>query len=324
MKVLVTGAGSLCGQGIIRGLRAHHERVSIVAVDPSPYAVGLHWADAAYKVPMAVEPGYQSALGEIVWKELPDLVMVGTDVELPKIAGMLNIPALVSPINVIDIADDKWLTYNWLHANHFNPPKTCLLKDAGKEMTFPFIAKPRIGGRSRGVRTIMWWGDMDELMKTVDASADTYISQERIDGWEYTAGALVFPGQEIASIVMMRDLQDGNTYTAWSGEYREYNSFVKKVAEKLQPYGPCNFQFRVDREGNPRIFEINARFSGTTPFRRLAGFPEVSMCLDYQLRGKPITQPEIKPMTIRRHWEETVLNREVNYDEAASRAAKVS
>ncbi len=52
-----------------------------------------------------------------------------------------------------------------------------------------------------------------------------------------------------------------------------------------------NFQFRLDRDGRPRPFEINARFSGTTPLRALAGFNEVEMALRHVLLGEPVVQP---------------------------------
>jgi len=51
MKVLITGAGALLGQGIIRALRNSDLNATIIAVDPDPLAAGLYWADAAYLVP---------------------------------------------------------------------------------------------------------------------------------------------------------------------------------------------------------------------------------------------------------------------------------
>ena len=51
------------------------------------------------------------------------------------------------------------------------------------------------------------------------------------------------------------------------------------------PYGPCNFQFRLDSFGIPRVFEINARFSGTTYMRTLSGFDEVAWSVIYARDG---------------------------------------
>src|SRR3546814_995014 len=76
---------------------------------------------------------------------------------------------------------------------------------------------------------------------------------------------------------MRRDLRDGNTYRAYVADYPELNDQVRMLGRALQPHGPANFQFRTDADGTPCVFEINARFSGTTPLRAMAGFNEVEM-----------------------------------------------
>jgi len=109
--------------------------------------------------------------------------------------------------------------------------------------------------------------------------------------------------------VMRRDLRDGNTYRAYVDTYPELNHQVHRLAEALGAYGPANFQFRVDRSGSAKVFEINARFSGTTPLRMRAGFNEVEMVIRRIVRGEPISQPEVSPMTIVRYLTETVIPR---------------
>ena len=56
-----------------------------------------------------------------------------------------------------------------------------------------------------------------------------------------------------------------------------------------------------------KVFEINGRFSGTTPLRMRAGFNEVEMTLRHVLMGEKIVQPKVQPMTILRHLEETIV-----------------
>jgi carbamoyl-phosphate synthase large subunit len=95
-------------------------------------------------------------------------------------------------------------------------------------------------------------------------------------------------------VVLRRDLRDGNTYRA----YREpgcsqHDAFIVRVAEALGSHGPCNFQFRL-RDGEPVVFEINARFSGTTPVRAIFGFNEVAAIVDLLLDGRPIPVPHLR------------------------------
>jgi carbamoyl-phosphate synthase large subunit len=129
------------------------------------------------------------------------------------------------------------------------------------------------------------------------------------DDDEYTAGIVCFDGSAQASIVMRRDLRDGNTYRAYTEPFSELNAKVRQIAEALGAYGPVNLQFRLHKD-QLVVFEINARFSGTTPLRALCGFNEVEMVLRHVLFGEPVRQPEVRNMTILRHWSETVVEPE--------------
>jgi carbamoyl-phosphate synthase large subunit len=300
-KIMVTGGGSLCGQGIIKSLRMG-PRVHIVAVDPDPdNAVGCHWADSSYPVPMADAQNYLDAIIETIEHEKPDILMIGTDVELPilaperdAIANTLGCKILVSSPEVVAIADDKYRTYEFMRDAGFNPPAT-RLPGAGYFVGRPVVVKPRVGGRSRGLR-IVYEGAFEMF--------DGDLEQEYIDGPEYTAGTVYFGG-EVATVVMRRELRDGNTYRAYVEEFPELNAKVREWTLALKPWGPVNFQFRVDAKGEPRCLEINARFSGTTPMRAMAGFNEVRMCVDYLLHGRPLhNHHKITPMKILRYWSE--------------------
>ena len=56
MKVLVTGAGSVLGQAIIKSLKAINKfNIEIHAVDPRHNAVGLFLADSQHSIPYVKE-----------------------------------------------------------------------------------------------------------------------------------------------------------------------------------------------------------------------------------------------------------------------------
>lgn len=316
MKVLVTGAGALLGQGIIRSLRASSLECEIVAVDPSPLSAGLYWADRRHLIPFATDPAYLERVRELLDRERPDAVLIGTDVELPIFAAAreeleaeFGTHVAVSSPEVIEIADDKWQTYQLFSSHGLGCPDSCLPGDEAAlvaRVGFPLIVKPRRGFRSFGVRLVR---DVDQLRAAIAATPDAVI-QECVGTPEdeYTAGVLHLPGQPTVSIVMRRDLRDGNTYRAYAAEYPELNSQVQEMARALGPWGPVNFQFRLAANKTAKTFEINARFSGTTPLRALAGFNEVEMLLRHLLRGEPIVQPPVRPVVVLRHWSETVVS----------------
>lgn len=319
VTVLVTGAGALLGQGIIRSLRASSLDARIVAVDPSPLAVGLYWADVARLVPMAKDPSYLDSVEAVLEEERPDALLVGTDTELAvfaehqaRLERTYGTKIVVSSQNVIGIADDKWRTVEFLRDNEFAYPDSCLPEEPGaldaliSRVGFPLIVKPRTGARSVGVTRVPDRAALDQAV----GEADGLIVQECVGTaeTEFTAGVLRFEGQPTMSIVMRRHLRDGNTYRAFVEPYPELNRWVRDVAEALDPYGPANFQFMTTDDGPPKLFEINARYSGTTPLRAQAGFNEVEIALRHILNGEPLSPQTFEPLTILRSWTETVIS----------------
>ncbi|WIM13723.1 MAG: Carbamoyl-phosphate synthase large chain [Enhydrobacter sp.] len=287
----------------------------IVAADPSPLSAGLYWTRHRHLVPMASDPAYVQALENILDDERPDAIIPGTDFELLLFADnrarwerRFGTRVVVSDPNVVRIANDKYLTYCFFRDHGFATPDSCLPGDESaliERVGFPLVVKPRVGARSVGVVKVQTRIELARALATGDGlMIQECVATERA---EYTAGTLTFEGRCEASIVMRRDLRDGNTYRAYVEAFPGLNLEVRHMAEALGSHGPTNFQFRLDAQGRAKVFEINGRFSGTTPFRMRAGFNEVEMVLRRILCGEPITQPAIRPMTILRHFTETVV-----------------
>jgi len=304
LTVLVTGAGALLGQGILRALRASSLRARIVTGDPDPRAAG-HWlGDAAVLLPMASDPDFVARIEAIIERERVGVLLVGTDVELaalaaarPALEARHGVHVVVSPPEVVEIADDKWLTARFL-ADHGLPfARSALVSDPAAvralidEIGLPLFAKPRRGARSVGARVLR-----DERAAEDALREPGLVIQELLpetDG-EHTAGCLVVGGRCAGVVVLRRDLRDGNTYRAYhDAACDRFVPFVIRAAEALGPYGPCNFQFRV-RDGEPVVFEINGRFSGTTPLRALFGFNEVEHVIRHLVQGVPVPPVELR------------------------------
>lgn len=321
MKVFVTGAGAVLGQGIIKSLRQSTLGCTIIAADPNPLSSGLYWVDAAYRLPFAHEPAFGERIDDLLDRERPDVLLVGTDVELayfaeqrPRIEAQFGTHVLVSDPRVIAIADDKLETARFFASMGLHPPRSACAQDEEAlesviaQVGFPLIVKPRVGARSVGVSVVR----SRDALEQARAGREGLVVQECVGDpdCEYTASVLVFDGEVQASIVMRRDLRDGNTYRAYTGDYPELNEKVRALGRALQPYGPANFQFRTDADGTPRVFEINARFSGTTPMRAMAGFNEVEMCIRHLLHGTPIVQPPVRSGVILRYLDEMFVAQE--------------
>ena len=82
---------------------------------------------------------------------------------------------------------------------------------------------------------------------------------------------------------------------------------VRRIADKLKPRGPCNVQLRMSSKG-PVCFEINVRFSGTTPMRTYYGFNEVEAALRHFVLNEPLADfPIIREGVVVRYWNELYL-----------------
>lgn len=318
IRVAVTGGGALLGQGILRALKHSTLHAHTIVVDVNPLSAGLYWADESFLVPPANSTNYLDSIWSLLDRTRPDIMLVGTDVELgPLACARLELErefgtrVIVSSPEVVAIADDKYETSRFFSDHGFPAPASALVNDREgverliSEYGFPLVVKPCVGARSYGVDVVHDWPALEYAMLHVERG----VVQECIgdDQQEYTASGLYFDDRCDAVIVMRRDLRDGNTYRAFTVRDTVLDGLVKAWTEALKPFGPANFQFRIDRFGVPKVFEINGRFSGTTPLRARAGFNEVEMCIRKVLWDEPVIQPEIGLITILRHWSETVI-----------------
>lgn len=317
VNVLVTGAGAVLGQGVLRSLREARLPLRLLTADPDHRASG-HWlGDHAFRIPMARDPEFLAGVEALVEREGVRVLIPGTDVELAvfaehreRLEARYGMHVLVSPPRAVEIADDKFLTARFLAGAGLPFARSAMARDAdgvralAAEVGFPLFAKPARGARSYGARPVR---DERELEAILAEPGDLVVQEHlpEADG-EYTAGSLTFDGEAGGVVVLRRDLRDGNTYRAYADTSGRFDGFVRAAAEQLGAHGPCNFQFRV-RGGEPVVFEINARFSGTTPLRAVFGFNEVEAALNRLLLGEPVPRPTVREGAVLRAWSDVFV-----------------
>ena len=323
-NILVTGAGALLGQGILRLLKVSGVSKKVYTADPDARSTG-HWlGDFALAIPKVSEVNYIDSIIEIVKQFSIDAIFVGTDVELPifskykeEFLEKYKCKVIVSSEEVVAIANDKFLTADFLKNNGFPYPFSVMankkenLIEIEEKLGFPLFAKPFDGARSLGIKKI---DNHDELMEIYDPNSNLVVQQFLSEeNGEYTSGCTVVNGVCKAIVTLKRDLRDGNTYRTYRDEQTsKYDDFIKVIAEKLKPDGPVNFQFRIFDE-KPVIFEINGRFSGTTPLRHFYGYNEVDALLKYYFYNIDIEKPELKNGVVMRAWSDVFIeNSELN------------
>jgi carbamoyl-phosphate synthase large subunit len=314
IRVLVTGVGGGVGQGIIKSLKLINDlSIYVVTADMSELASGLYGGDYSYLVPAASDELYFDRIQEICFEEKIDFYFPGTDVELlncsrfsSDLKKKLGVDIIVSPSSVIEIADDKYKTAEFLKENGFSYPETFLPEGVvWDEVDFPLIVKPRVGCRSIGVHLV---DDVNAARLAID-SLKFPVVQEYINGDEYTCTVAICNELVSDVLCLKRELRAGDTYRAFPVKSERIENYVKKIAVKLGVIGSCNFQLRVTDLGEPKLFEINSRFSGTTPFCSYLGFNPVEFCLKAKLDLEYRYNIDYGKVVLR-HWAEVVIEKE--------------
>lgn len=335
IRVTVTGAGSLFGQGIIKCLRRADLGVRLHGLDYFETAVGLDWCAETGLLPDLLDP----AVSEEEWfAELcrqvtaaeSRVLFVGADFELQPLARRAadllertGCRAIVGPARAVDTCKDKYRTAQWLREIGEPAPESFLPEDGLDRVEaaigYPMMVKPRFGSRSRGVARV---DDRASLERAL-ADCESPLAQRYLPGEdnEYTCGVVVLDGNVDTIAVIRRRLKDGNTSAGVSDSEPVIEALCRRVGGALATYGPINIQLRLV-EGTPIIFEINPRFSGTTIFRALLGINEPERVLRHAL-GMPLAPPPaLRPGRVMRYFEETVALEEIAENESAVAATR--
>jgi len=322
INVGITGTGSLIGQGIIKSIKKSsiHARIRLVGFDYIPDTVGSYWCQENYVLPdifkrnETVETWLERVIFHIRQNEL-QLLFIGIDFELPVfgqykdyLEKSTSCFIVVSPPEVIRIANDKFLTAQFLREHNLPFPLSFTKEGyTAGSLSYPLVVKPRVGARSRGFNLVK----SDEELKSALDSLEDPVIQECVGSMdtEYTCGVIFLEGKVQASIALLRTLKEGNTYTA---DYRkdtpkQIYTYLEQVATVLKPFGVVNFQLRLDKEGIPKIFEINPRHSGTSYMRALFGFNEVEYLICYLLKEPTPDLTNLKEGRAVRFYDELII-----------------
>lgn len=291
-QILVTGIGSLLGQGILKSLSSSSLDCRVIGTDYFPSAIGLYWVDKGHLLPDILKPEvdedqWVKDLIQVINLEKVNIVLPGLDFEIPILAKnkktieqQTGSIILVSSEEIVSVGNDKWETVKYLRENNFHYPESCLPDTVGTFLmnnSFPLIVKPRFGHTSENVFLVKNESELHESIQKCDKP----IIQEYLGDTdrEYTCGATCIDNQVITLISLRRTLKNGNTQQAFCEKTDEIDEYIKKLTLSLNPYGPINFQLRITDRG-PVVFEINPRFSGTTPIRALFGVNEVEAVIN--------------------------------------------
>ncbi len=310
-RILVTGAGGAAAVSFMRAIAGPN--VTLFAADMDPHAVGLYLVpeDRRVLLPRADHPAFGVALMTAATRLGVDVVVPTVDSELAIVSAlsaaleMHHIAVLVAPGAALAVCLDK--AQLMAASDGIVPVPEWEVVDADfnpEHWALPVVVKPRAGAGGRGVRVIQDAQDWDDVPR--DGSL---LLQEWLPGEEYSVDVLCSrEGVVIAAVPRVRlKVDSGVAVASRTVRDPELQHIATALVEHLGLTFVSNVQLRRDRNGVPKLLEINPRFPGTMALTVHSGVNMPALAVDDLLgRNPPVPAPFVECAMVR-HWEEVYV-----------------
>jgi D-alanine-D-alanine ligase len=239
------------------------------------------------------------------------------EAQIPAMLEMLGIHYTGSGVTTLAITLDKRRTKEVLLANGIPTPRFQLLarpEDLGPDLRFPLFLKPNGEGSSRGITARSLVSSEEELEVVATEMVAKYrqpvLAEEYLTGREFTVGLLGNP-PEVLPIVEVSfeslpegaprfdcyevkwiydSLDAGYDTTVCPARVDDYlRSRIEEVAtrtfEALEVRDLCRLDLRLDGDGVPSVFDVNA-LPGLIPDpAENSRFPKAARAAGYSYEG---------------------------------------
>lgn len=271
-NVLVIPAGSGMAVSAIKMLRKD-KRIKVYSADANKLAPGLYFSHKGYIVPRFDDPNFYPSIEEIIRKDNIDVIFPALDTILLDFSirkrdfEKIGAKVIISNPEIIKITRDKWRTYTTLK-DIVPVPKSFIKKD-DIDIDFPLFIKPRMGSGSKFAYKINSERELDFFYDWIEKP----IIQEYLEGKEYTVDCVADEdGNLVISIPRERiETKAGISTKGKVIKCDTLHEMAAKISEKLKFYGPFFFQAKEDKEGVPKLTEINPRISGSMSLSSASG-----------------------------------------------------
>ena len=325
IRILITAiGGGTIGEQLLKVVRLSNLNFEVYGADVTKNCAHSKEVAKFFIVPLATASDYIDTLYRICIENGIEILIPGSEIELKLISerrdvfSANNIFLPINPNDVIQSFLDKEKTNAILYELGIKVPFAQTVTNAAQLLDlrdFPYVLKPKAG--SSGSANTFIAQDMDELnifakyllRQCNELQIQKYVG---IPEEEYTVGVLLdMRGEVINSIVIRRHILSGlglkmkvrnRTRNESFGPYLvissgisqgevlgrfSLNEMCEDIASKIHACAAINIQLRLV-DGEPYIFEINPRFSGTSPLRAMMGYNEVETLVRSEVLNQPV------------------------------------
>ncbi len=297
LKILMTGAGSPGGPGIIKCLKMASESWDLIVADANPKATGRYLTSEFVQLPVASDDCFVETLMKVCLEQGIDLVLPLVTAELFKLSARKDefaragIRVVVSDERGLIVANDKIALYKALKEASIPVPDFRLASDVDQltkavhDLGYPerpVVMKPGVSNGSRGVRVLDTRKDAFELLfhekpshiySTLDDilhivgqnTLPPLLVSEYLPGDEITIDSIITGGEIKFIVARVRERMNAGISVAGRFEIHEdIFQICAKIARILRLDGPIGFQFKRSSAGTYQIIEMNPRLQGTS------------------------------------------------------------
>lgn len=298
LAILLTGAGAPGTRGTIFALRHNSERrpVRIIGVDVKPDVAGRYLVDRFYALPNPEDSCYPDELVRICSEEGTQIVIPQTTREINVLSKckreleQKGIRVMVSDWPSIEIANNKSQLVQEFQNLGLPVPSHVIarsereLRDAVAALGYPeqpVVIKPPSSNGMRGVRVLKEraWNVERFLAEKPDGleiclrelidilhRGETWpelLVTEYLPGPEYSVDAFIGEKTQIAIPRLRRSIRSGITFESELDFREDLSIYTVRAAQHIGLRYAIGFQFKIDREGIPKVLECNPRVQGT-------------------------------------------------------------
>lgn len=217
-------------------------------------------------LPMASADSFSRTLREEIRRHGASLLVPTVTEELPLVSlerdaiRAAGCAVFIPPPRATRIANDKWLTVEALTAAGVGVPRSVSGRTRAEvldTLAFPVLSKPRCG---RGGRDV----EIHERARDLPEPSADRIYQEFLPGEEYDVNLFADAGGAPAALVVLRKTalrggRVGNAQAVERADDPEVSALAAATSRALGLEGPIDIDVRRDRDGQPRVLEVNAR-----------------------------------------------------------------
>lgn len=313
IKILVTGVGGPAGVNAVRLFERFKDRAEIFGVDSDPLSAGRFFVEDFAVIPLASDTEkYASEFSKKINEWQIDYILPTVAEELVIIGealGGYKNKLIISDLIALEICHDKRKLYAWVQAHM--PEMMPQWQTLDQPINFKaeqYFIKPAFGRGARGCRVINA-DELGYLTGRQDAGQSETIMMEILPGKEWTVDAYINKDGSYAFIAPRSrlSLSGGISAKGRTEKNEKLIALTKKLLDGLSCRGPICVQWKNDKNGEPKLVEINPRLSGGIMITALAGADPIE-CLLAEIENRAIVNQDWKEITVVRYLTEKIIN----------------